>query len=293
MPVRDPASERRDDHVEQQADPDRIHGHRRRAEDPPPLHDQDVEAERDQRERDVFACQHRDDDGRDQERVPARHGRVQRERDGGDREDHVMKVVDHAREDTPEAEVRRLEGEAAQRSELALAPEVDRSSGQRQEDRLRHEKDSGGAPDPHERAEDHEDRVEVVWPIAARGHVVVGVLLVVRPRVPAEDRIDLEQADQEDEPALQFVLRNVRHAVVGVVQVEHLLEALALRLGREHRVGLLERHRRHRRGNIRRAGASAEKFRDLQFASRQREWSCVCVISPARRAHRYPNAPAP
>ena len=53
---------------------------------------------------------------------------------------------------------------------------------------------------------------------------VVGILLVVRPGVPADDRIDLQQPDQEDQPALQLVLRDVAHAVVAVVQVEDLLE---------------------------------------------------------------------
>src|SRR5438094_4252237 len=47
---------------------------------------------------------------------------------------------------------------------------------------------------------------------------MIGILLVMGPGVPAGDRIDFEQADQEDEPALQLVLRNVRHAVIGIVQ---------------------------------------------------------------------------
>ena len=53
---------------------------------------------------------------------------------------------------------------------------------------------------------------------------VIGILFVVRPGVPAHHRVDLEQADQEDEPALQLVLRDVPHAVIGIVQVEDLFE---------------------------------------------------------------------
>ena len=53
---------------------------------------------------------------------------------------------------------------------------------------------------------------------------MVRILLVVRPGVPADDRVDLEQANQEDQAALQLVLRNVAHAVVGIIQVEGPLE---------------------------------------------------------------------
>ena len=53
---------------------------------------------------------------------------------------------------------------------------------------------------------------------------VIGVLLVMRPRVPAHHRIDLEQADQKDEPADQLVERHVAHAVIGIVQVEGFLQ---------------------------------------------------------------------
>ena len=59
---------------------------------------------------------------------------------------------------------------------------------------------------------------------AAGRHGMVGILLVVRPGVPADDRVDLQQPDQEDEAALQLVLRDVAHAVVGIVQVEGPLE---------------------------------------------------------------------
>jgi hypothetical protein len=54
---------------------------------------------------------------------------------------------------------------------------------------------------------------------------VIGVFLVVRPGVPAHDRIDLEQADQKDQAALELVLRGVAHAVVAIVQVEDALQS--------------------------------------------------------------------
>ena len=53
---------------------------------------------------------------------------------------------------------------------------------------------------------------------------VIGILFVMAPGIPAHDRIDLEQADQEDEPALQLILRDVGHAVIGVVQIKSLFE---------------------------------------------------------------------
>ena len=56
-------------------------------------------------------------------------------------------------------------------------------------------------------------------------HLVIGILLVVRPGVPANHRIHLQQPDQEDQAALQLVLRDVAHAVVAVIQIEDPIEA--------------------------------------------------------------------
>ena len=55
--------------------------------------------------------------------------------------------------------------------------------------------------------------------------VVIGILLVVRPRVETNDRIHLQQADEKNQPAHQFVLRDAGHVVIVVVQVEIAFEA--------------------------------------------------------------------
>jgi hypothetical protein len=53
---------------------------------------------------------------------------------------------------------------------------------------------------------------------------MVGILLIVGPRIPAHHRVDLQKTNQKDEPALQLVLRNIAHAVVGVVEIEDLFQ---------------------------------------------------------------------
>ncbi len=53
---------------------------------------------------------------------------------------------------------------------------------------------------------------------------MIGILLVMSPGVPADDGIDFQQADQEDQAALELILRDVAHAVVAVIEVEDLFE---------------------------------------------------------------------
>ena len=55
-------------------------------------------------------------------------------------------------------------------------------------------------------------------------HVVVGILLVVRPGVPGHDGVHLQQADQEDQPAHQLVEGDAAHVMVVVVEIELTLE---------------------------------------------------------------------
>jgi hypothetical protein len=53
---------------------------------------------------------------------------------------------------------------------------------------------------------------------------VVGVLLVVGPRVVADDRVDLQEPDEIDEAQAQLGPRDAVHPVVVVVEVEDLLQ---------------------------------------------------------------------
>ena len=53
-----------------------------------------------------------------------------------------------------------------------------------------------------------------------RHGVVIGILFVVRPRVPADHGVGLDEADQKNDAADQLVERDVAHAVVVVVQIE-------------------------------------------------------------------------
>ena len=50
-----------------------------------------------------------------------------------------------------------------------------------------------------------------------RQPVMIRILFVVSSRIPTDDSIRLDHTDDEDEPADQFVQRNVGHAVVTVV----------------------------------------------------------------------------
>jgi len=134
--IRDAAAQRGDDEAEQQAKPHCVGHHEQRAHDPAPLHHQDVEAERDEGERDVLARQHRPHHCRDQQPVAARHRRVERGRQRRHRERRVMEVVDDPGQDAPEHEISRLESDAGQRAKLALAPQIYRYPCRRQQHRL-------------------------------------------------------------------------------------------------------------------------------------------------------------
>ena len=56
-------------------------------------------------------------------------------------------------------------------------------------------------------------------------HLMVRVFLIVCPRVPTNDGVGLDQADQKDEPADHLVQGHIAHAVVVVVQIEVVLAA--------------------------------------------------------------------
>ena len=56
-------------------------------------------------------------------------------------------------------------------------------------------------------------------------HVVIGVLLVMRPRVIAHDGVDLQEANQENQPADQLIARDIAHAMIAVIQIEFSLQA--------------------------------------------------------------------
>src|SRR5438046_9606415 len=73
-----------------------------------------------------------------------------------------MEVVDNPREHAPEHQVRGLKSDAGERTELALAPQIDRNAGGRQQHRLGDQQNLRRVPDEHERRERHEDGVEVV-----------------------------------------------------------------------------------------------------------------------------------
>ena len=134
--IRDAAAQRGDDEAEHRAEPHGVEDHQQRTNDPPPLHHQDVEAQRNEGERDVLARQHRPHHRRHQKPVAARHGRVESCRQRRYRKRSVMEVVDNPREHAPEHQVRGLKSDAGERTELALAPQIDRNAGHRQQHRL-------------------------------------------------------------------------------------------------------------------------------------------------------------
>ena len=60
--------------------------------------------------------------------------------------------------------------------------------------------------------------------------VVIWILVVVAPRIVAEDGVDFQKAEQEDQTADQFVPRYIAHAVVVVVQGKVALQSQDARL---------------------------------------------------------------
>ena len=54
---------------------------------------------------------------------------------------------------------------------------------------------------------------------------MVGIFLVVRPRVPADDCVRFNQPNNKNESAYQLVQRHIGHAVVAVIQVKVSLAA--------------------------------------------------------------------
>src|SRR6266567_3070033 len=73
-----------------------------------------------------------------------------------------MEIVENAGEDTPEDEIRRLNGDCREESEPLTRPPEDRDRGGREKGGLDHEQDPGIVPDPVEGCDRHQDRVKVV-----------------------------------------------------------------------------------------------------------------------------------
>ena len=66
-----------------------------------------------------------------------------------------------------------------------------------------------------------------------RQHVMIGVFLVMTPGVIAEDGINLQETEQEDQTADQFVARDVAHPVIVVIQIEVAVQTQHARLFRD------------------------------------------------------------
>ena len=161
MQVAGPA-ERRHHVIEQQDEPSTVEDHQRGSEQRSSLNDRDVEAEGNDRQRDVLAGQHRRRDCCPEEPSLAVDCRVQSGRDGRHGEDDVVEVENRTGKHAPEEEVRALEGEPCDVAETLCAPEVDRNSGDGQQDALRHQQHSCGVPEEPERPEHHEDRMKMI-----------------------------------------------------------------------------------------------------------------------------------
>ena len=74
-----------------------------------------------------------------------------------------------------------------------------------------------------------------------RGHVMIRIFLVVAPRIVTENRIHLEQAKQEDQPAAKLGSRYVVEAMIAISQIVGFLEAESL--DQPRRVPLIGKHR--------------------------------------------------
>ena len=53
-------------------------------------------------------------------------------------------------------------------------------------------------------------------------HVVIGVLFVMTPRIVTQDRVDLEQAEQKNQPGAHLDPRHVVERMIRIVQIKDL-----------------------------------------------------------------------
>ncbi len=73
-------------------------------------------------------------------------------------------------------------------------------------------------------------------------HVMVGIFLVVAPGIIAENRIHLEQTEQEDQPPTKLCSRYIVETMIAIAQIIGLLEAdgldqsCSVTLVRQHRL---------------------------------------------------------
>src|SRR5256885_5777015 len=73
-----------------------------------------------------------------------------------------MEIEDDPGENAPEDEIGGLERERREKSEPLPRPPEDRQASRRQQHRLNHEQDANVIPDPVERRDRHQDRMEMV-----------------------------------------------------------------------------------------------------------------------------------
>ena len=126
------------------------------------LDQDDVNAEGGEGERDVLPGEQAEGEHRPEQPVAVRQDRVEAEGDRRNGEGDVMEIEDDPGENAPEDEIGGLECERREKSKPLPCPPEDRQARHRQQHRLNHEQDTNVIPDPVERRDRHQDRMEMI-----------------------------------------------------------------------------------------------------------------------------------